>query len=93
MEFIPWSPAISELTYLGQMLYKSAGHSSYKEFMFKQLGPLFSKLGLMPKGGDGFMDIQLRALVVKTLCDLEYEPCVKAAIEVFKCKLQLFELI
>ncbi len=86
LEFIPWSPAISELIYLGQMLHKSDGHSNYKEFMSKQLGPLFGKLGLMPKGGEGFMDIQLRALIVKTLCDLEYEPCVKAAIEVFKNK-------
>ena len=82
MEFIPWTPALTELEYLGQMLQKMDGSLDYNDYIFKQLGPTFDRLGLTPKDTDSIMDIQLRTLAVKTLCGLEYEPCVKKAIEI-----------
>ena len=84
MEFIPWTPALTELKYLGQMLQKMDGTSAYNGYIFKQLRSTFERLGLTPRDTDSFMDIQLRALVVETLCGLEYEPCVKKAIEVYE---------
>ena len=83
-EYIPWSPALTELKYLGQMLQKTDGAPAYKDYIFKKLGSTFDKLGLTPTDTDSFMDIQLRATVVETLCGLEYEPCVKKALEVYE---------
>ena len=84
LEYIPWSPALTELTYLDKMLQGTDGALAYKEYIFKQLGSTFDRLGLTPKDTDSFMDIQLRALVVETLCSLEYEPCVKKSLEVYE---------
>ena len=83
LEYIPWSPALTELKYLGQMLLKTNGVSAYNDYIFKLLEPTFNRLGLTPKDTDSFMDIQLRALVAETLCGLEYEPCVKKANEIY----------
>ena len=83
-EFIPWSPAIAELTYLGQMLQKTDASNTFKTFMIKLLVNLFERLGLESGSNDEFMNIQLRVLVAKTLCGLEYEPCVQAATQVFQ---------
>ena len=84
LEYIPWSPALTELTYLDKMLQNTDGALAYNEYIFKQLGSTFDRLGLTPKDNDSFMDIQLRALVVETLCSLEYEPCVKKSVEVYE---------
>ena len=66
------------------MLQNTDGALAYNEYIFKQLGSTFDRLGLTPKDNDSFMDIQLRALVVETLCSLEYEPCVKKSVEVYE---------
>ena len=84
LEYIPWSPALTELTYLDKMLQNTDGALAYNEYIFKQLVSTFDRLGLTPKDNDSFMDIQLRALVVETLCSLEYEPCVKKSVEVYE---------
>jgi hypothetical protein len=84
LEYIPWYPAIKELKYIGQMLEKTDGYLAYKDYIFKQLGTIFDKLDLNPTDSDSFMDIQLRALVVETLCNLEYEPCVKKSLELYE---------
>ena len=93
LEYIPWSPAISELTYIGKMIGNSKGSTEYKNYMIKFLAPLFRKLGVMHKDSDGFMDILLRALVTKTLCNLNYKPCINSTLELYdkwkQCKIFL----
>jgi len=90
MEYIPCAPAIAELTYIGQMLEKSEGFDNFKNYIFKQLSTLFNKVGLKARERDGVMDKMLQSLLAKTLCKLNYEPCVKSAVEMFemwrKCK-------
>ena len=90
LEYIPWAPAIAELTYIGQMLGQSERFDNFKDYMFKQLSTLFNKLGLKAKESDGVMEKILQSLVAKTLCKLNYEPCIKSAVEMYemrkKCK-------
>ncbi len=90
LEYIPWAPAIAELTYIGQMLEKSDGFDDFKNYIFKQLSTLFDKVGLKARETDGVMEKMLQSLVAKTLCKFNYEPCIKSAVEMFemrrKCK-------
>ncbi len=83
-EYIPWAPAIAELTYIGRMLQKSQGFDSFKSYIFKQLSALFQKLGLQFEESQSFMDTKLQTLVANTLCKLNYEPCVKLAMELYE---------
>jgi aminopeptidase N len=59
-DFIPWTTAMTELDYIGQMLIKSnalvndnstianynSAYENYKSYIFQQLGPIFDRLGL-----------------------------------------------
>ena len=92
-EYIPWAPAIAELTYIGRMLEKSEGFGNFKNYMFRQLGALFKKLEFKSDESHSFMKTKLQTLVANTLCKLKYVPCVRLAMEIYesskKCKLKI----
>ena len=91
VDYIPWTAAISELNYIGKLLGRTAGYGAFKEFMIRQLLPIYHHLGFENKETDTSSDIRLRAEIINLLCDLGFDDCEEKAIQLFrkwlKCKL------
>jgi len=84
VDYMPWAAAIGELNYIGRMLGRTAGYGAYKEFMIRQLLPIYEHLGFENKKTDSAMDIRLREEVISQLCNLGYEGCTEKAIELYR---------
>lgn len=65
------------------MLGRTAGFGDYKKYVIGELMPVYNRLGFVNRENDSFMDISLRELVITTVCELGYEPCVEGAKKLF----------
>ena len=84
VDFMPWAAAIGELNYMGKMLGRSAGYGAYKEFMIRQLLPIYQHLGFENKKTDSSMTIRLREVVINQVCNLGHDDCKEKAIQLFR---------
>ena len=82
-DYIPWKAAIDKFIYIDQMLSGKEGYESYREFMIRQLLPLYRHLGIEQKEFDKSFDLKLRDEVVQMMCDLSLEDCHNNAAAVF----------
>ena len=83
-DYIPWFSALNELNHIGSMLGRTSGYGAYKEFLIRQLLPIYNHLGFENKGSDYSLDIRLRAQVFNTMCSLGYDDCVNKAAQLFR---------
>ena len=83
-DYIPWFSALNELSHIGSLLGRTAGYGAYKEFLIRQLLPIYNHLGFENKGSDSSLDIRLRAQVFNTMCSLGYGDCVNKASQLFR---------
>ena len=94
VDYIPWTAAIAELNYIGKMLGRTPGYGAFKEFMIRQLLPIYQHLGFENKETDSSTDIRLREEIINLLCNLGYDDCEDKAIQLFrkwlKCKTPMF---
>ena len=55
------------------MLRRNEGYEDYKDFMIRQLTPIYEDLGFDNKDSDSLHDQLLRPKVIKTMCELEHK--------------------
>ena len=84
VDYIPWAAAIAEFKYIGRMLGRTSGYGAYKEFMIRQLLPLYKHLGFENKDSDSSMDIELREEVIDILCSVGHDGCEEKATQLFR---------
>jgi hypothetical protein len=70
--------------YIELMLGRTAGFGDFKKYVIGEVMPIYKRLGFETRESDSFMDISLRELVVNTVCELGFEPCIKGATSLFK---------
>ena len=76
-DYVPWQAALTSLQYLDTMLGRTGAYGNYKTYLAGELKLTYNRLGFTPKPDDGFLDVLLRKQVVRTMCGLGYDSCVK----------------
>ena len=70
--------------YIELLLSRTSGFGEYQKYVIPKLRPIYDRIGFETRDSDSFMDISLRELIVTYVCDLDYEPCVKKSVQLFK---------
>ena len=66
------------------MLYRTAGYGSFRKWIIQKVRRVYQRVGFENQPSDSFMDISLRELIIKFVCGLDYEGCVRKSTEYFK---------
>ena len=82
-EYVPWSAALSGLSYLDEMLGRDQIYGNFASYFIDLLTPIYNYLGFDPREDDRFTDALLRTAVLEYLCKLHQEECVTNSIELF----------
>ena len=79
VEYIPWSAALTGLSYINKMMKRTPAYGDFKRYMLNLVEPLYSKLGFNPRAEDSHLDIKLRAQVVSWACSMGHTDCLYTA--------------
>jgi len=79
MEYIPWSAALTGLSYINKMMKRTPAYGDFKRYMLNLVSPLYRKLGFNPRAEDSHLDIKLRAQVVSWACSMGHTDCLYTA--------------
>ena len=76
-DYIPWKAVLHELGYLDDMLGRTGAYGDYKKYIIGELNSTYNRLGFISREEDNYLDFLLREKVIKCMCKLGYDPCVK----------------
>ena len=85
-EYIPWMSALKSFSFIDLMLNDNSSlteHRYLKEYLIKQLTPLYKSLGFQVSQNETHMTTLLRRSVLLWLCKYEYAACVDTAKAMF----------
>lgn len=82
-EYVPWSTALSGLSYLEKMLTRTGSYGNLRRYLLKLLMPLYNDVGFQDDLNDPFLEQRKRSLAVSWACKLGHEECVTKAVEKF----------
>lgn len=74
-EYIPWSAALSGLSYINKMLKRTSAYGDFKRYMLALVNPLFTKLGFVPSSRDSHLDTKLRSKAIAWACSMGSQEC------------------
>jgi hypothetical protein len=67
------------LQYIELMLSRTGGFGDFQKYLIPKLLPIYDRVGFENRDSDSFMTIALREHIINTVCELDYEPCVRKA--------------
>lgn len=83
-DYLPWSTALSSLSYIDLMLQSTQHYGLFKSYMVRQISPIYTILGWQEESSDSYMKQALRTDVLNTACYYGVEDCVESASGKFK---------
>ncbi|XP_021377931.1 uncharacterized protein LOC110466016 isoform X1 [Mizuhopecten yessoensis] len=83
LDYVPWSAAIGELSYVEEMLVRTPLYGQFKKFMHKIIEKPFMKLGL-DNTNSGHMESKARSIIVSIACGNEVTDCQEEASQRFQ---------
>jgi len=88
-EYIPWSSALSGLSYLNTILKRTPAYGEFKKYIRNLISPLYQRLGFGSKSSDSHLDLLLRKTVVSWACSVDHEDCKNSATAKFEEWMQM----
>ncbi|CAB4066589.1 ANPEP [Lepeophtheirus salmonis] len=73
--YVPWSSALTGMSYLEKMLRRTAAYGNFKEYIKKLITPIYNDLGYEPKDTDNHLEKLLRVKVIDWACKVGLEDC------------------
>lgn len=80
-DYLPWSAALSGLSYLAKMVSRTSGLGAYRAYLLAALEPLYTRLGYDQVEGEPVSDSNLRVLLLSELCKAGHSDCVTRSVE------------
>ncbi|XP_069101890.1 uncharacterized protein [Argopecten irradians] len=83
IDYVPWSAATSELSYVETMLVRTPLYGQFKKFMHKIIEKPYMKLGI-DNSNSTHMESKARSIIVSTACGNEVTDCQQEASQRFQ---------